>query len=527
MTALLAGVRCAYLTGEPIRVDSLGDQVAAVLVRSAFGHEYPGQLLNGEALVTGVPTGTHALELRSARGELLAEELLSVRDRAGEDPILVFATSFDSETVPRSLSWLARLRCTVVQIYDWMESYSKPLGPAGIYRDRLGRSIDRDALVDLIKGLKGFGVVPQAYAPVLAADPGKTPGLRLYRNDGAVESLGELLDIMDPGAPAWHEHWLSQYGAAADELGFGGFHLDTYGYPRGAVDAHGNAVQMDVRYQAFVRAVRARRPHDLLSFNQVNGVPAALDVPAPPSFRYAEVWPPNDRWRHLEGLMARSAGRAARHGDTLAIYPPVWDGDRGDAVRTAVLTEAVTTMLGMGLLVWGDHAAALRHPYYVDHERLLPDEAETVIRWHRFALRCRDLFKTGEDTSWFEFDDENAAVTVSAAVPVKPEPDGGVVFARAVRTERTLVVGLLDLSGSSQGSWASGTAPGNCTAANVSALLPDPGTWRADVAILGRNEGRFSTLATSITPHREGLAVSAEVPLVAGWSVLRLEREEN
>jgi len=527
MTALLAGVRCAYLTGEQIHVDWLGDDVAVVLVRTAFGHEYSGQLLNGEAHITGVPVGTHALELRSANGELLAEELLSVRDAPGDDPILAFATSFDAQTVPLSLHWLERLRCTVVQIYDWMETYSAPLGPAGVYRDRIGRTIDRDALVDLIEGLKRLGAVPQAYAPVIAANPGDTPDLRLFRNDGAVESLGGLLEIMDPGLPEWQDRWLREYGAAADVLGFGGFHLDTYGYPRAAVDANGKSVEIGARYDAFVRTVRAGRPQDLLSFNQVNGVPSGFEPPEPPSFRYAEVWPPNDRWRHLEGLMARSAGGASRRGDTLAIYPPVWNEARGKALMTTVLTEAVTTMLGLGLLIWGDNAAALRHPYYVDHERLLSEEADTVISWHRFALRCRDLFKTGEDTSWYELDDENAAVTVSAAVPVRPEPDGGAVFARVFRTDRTVVVGLLDLSGSAHGSWSEGTTAGKCTAAKVSALVPEVEAWRADVAVLGRDGGRFSPLSLDVEPHREGLALGAEVPLVTGWSVLRLMKEEN
>ncbi len=39
--------------------------------------------------------------------------------------------------------------------------------------------------------------------------------------------------------------------------------------------------------------------------------------------------------------MDRSAGQAQRFGDTLAVYPPVWAGNRDAALRTAVLTEAV------------------------------------------------------------------------------------------------------------------------------------------------------------------------------------------
>ena len=57
------------------------------------------------------------------------------------------------------------------------------------------------------------------------------------------------------------------------------------------------------------------------------------------------------------------------------------------------------------------------------------DEAATVIAWRRFALRCRDLFLEGEDTSWYEIGDENGAVAVETTAPVRPEPVGGALFA--------------------------------------------------------------------------------------------------
>ena len=105
----------------------------------------------------------------------------------------------------------------------------------------------------------------------------------------------------------------------------------------------------------------------MLSFNQVNGVPRDFELPGSPGFRYVEVWPPNDRWRHLEGLLARSSPAQARR--VLAIYPPVWSAERAPALRTALLTEAVATTLGASLLVWGDDRGCLQHPYYVDHEQ--------------------------------------------------------------------------------------------------------------------------------------------------------------
>jgi dextranase len=527
VTVALSDVRCAYQVGEAITSEQLAVGTRDALVRTAFGQVIPGVIAGASARVDGVPAGTHALELRSASGELLAEELVSVRRSPGEDPVVAFATSFDAGSVSATLRWLQRLRCTVVQLYDWMETYSSPLGPPGVYHDRLHRAIDRRALQSLIDGIRRLGAVPQAYAPVCAADPGTHPEWRLLRNDGAPESLGDLLEIMDPGSLEWQRHWLEQYGAAADTLGFGGFHLDTYGYPRAAADARGTPVSIEQGYASFVRAVRDGRPADLLSFNQVNGVPGGFAPPGPPAFRYAEVWAPNDRWRHLEGLRARSAADGAACGDTLAIYPPVWDGDRDAGLRTVVLSEAVATALGIGALIWGDAAGALRHPYYVDHERLTVGEAEIALAWHRFALRCRDLFRAGTDTSWAELGDENAAVTVAADVPVRPEPDGGSLFARVVHGARSITVSLLDLSGSARGSWSEPTARGHCATADVSALVARPDAWRASTAVLGRAGGRFEPVGLRAAAHREGRALTCRVPLVDGWSVVRFELEEG
>ncbi len=523
----LDDLRCLYASGQEITTEIGADGVSARL-RTAFGRTFSAVLDGSLARFSDIPPGTHVVEVLGVDEALLAEEIVSVREDPGEEPIMAFATSYDADTVPATLAWLRQLRCTTVQLYDWMQSYSEPLGPVGTYRDALGREIDRGALQALIDGIREMGAVAQAYAPVCAADPGANAAWRLLRNDGDPESLGDLLDIMDPGNPAWQRYWIERYGQAADALGFNGFHLDTYGYPRGAVDGAGRPVPIADRYASFIDAVRAARPDDVISFNQVNGVPAAIRPADRPGFRYVEVWPPNDRWRHLEALMARSAGRdSERRGDTLAIYPPVWEGERPAALRTVVLSEAIATVLGIGTLIYGDAGGALRHPYYVDHERLQEAERRTVLDWHRFSLRCRDLFTHGEDTSWFELDDENAAVKVSAAVPASPEPAGGKLFTRVLHATSTVVVSVIDLSGSVEGSWAAGTERGVCESATVTALVDRPERWRAQLAVLGREGGRFQPVQLREVAHREGRAVACEVPLEAGWSVLRLQNGEG
>ncbi len=271
--------------------------------------------------------------------------------------------------------------------------------------------------------------------------------------------------------------------------------------------------------------VRAARPDAVLSFNQVNGVPRGFPPPPPPSFRYMEVWPPNDRWRHLEGLRSRSAGNGNWQGDTFAVYPPVWDGERSAALRTVLLTEAVITSLGSSALLYGDRRGALRRPYYPDYERLGREEAGMALAWHRFALRLRDLFLDGEDTTWYDVGDENGAVSVEWDGPVRPEPVGGAVFARVVRSANDITVSVLDLSGSAEGSWSEPTGPGRCRSTIVRVLLDVPAKWTAAAAVLGRAGERFAAVPFTVVSHREGSAAMVRLPVDGGWSVLHLRRE--
>ncbi|MGP8162387.1 MAG: glycoside hydrolase family 66 protein [Acidimicrobiales bacterium] len=526
-----ADLRTRYSTSEPVIVRDLPPGTASVICRTAFGTTRRALFEDGAALLSGLPAGTHVLESWSRERKLLAEEYTTVSEQPGDDPVMGFATSFVPERVDRVLSWLRGLRCTVVQAYDWMQRYSAPLPGNEHYANPLARQLSRSALKRLVSGVRGFGAVVQAYAPVCAAEPRfaeSHPDWLLFRSDGSPQHLGDLLQIMDPANTAWQAHWLAAYGVAADAIGFDGFHLDTYGYPRRPFDVAGRSRSIEHAYRAFVTRVRAALPSTTLSFNQVNGVPSGFAVPAPPAFRYVEVWPPNDRWCHLEGLIGRASGRSPRVGGVLALYPPVWDGDRVGAVHTVALTEAVTTALGNGLLVLGDNTGVLCDSYYPDHERLRDGEAATILDWHRFALRCRDLFRQGKDTSWCEVGDENGAVRVQApGALVSPEPGAGTLFARVVRTSSTTAISCIDLSGSRDGSWSQPTAGGTAREAHIEVLVAEPDRCRATVAVLGAAGGRFRETQLTATSHREGQAVELRLPIIKGWSVALLEESRG
>jgi Glycosyl hydrolase family 66 len=541
-TAPFPALKTFYLSGQPVYLPQLPHRADVVVARSAFGRTQCALVHDGAATLPSLAPGTYAIEARSHDGSLLAEELTTVAATHGDRPVPGFVTSFDAGAVPGVLGWLRDLRCTSVQFYDWMQTYAAPLADTDSYTDRLGRKHSLTAIAQLTDGCRAFGATPQAYAPVYAADPdfGRAhPEWLLSRSDSGPQRLGDLLEITNPGNPDWQLHWLDSYGAAADALGFGGFHLDTYGYPREPLDASGRPVAMDAAYAGFLRTVRSALPAHVVSFNQVNGVPRGFKAAGPPGYRYVEVWPPNDRWRHLESLLQRSApGAGASDGGAsdglgqlavLAIYPPVWTGDRAAGLRTVVLTEAITVTLGASMLVFGDDQGCLQHPYYPDYQPLTADDSAHVLRWHRFGLRCRDLFAAGTDTSWYDIGDENGAVSVQwedggSSGAVLPEPVGGAVYVRVVRHEECVAVSVLDLSGSKDGSWQSPTGAGRCRRAMVSVLLDRPGDWHAEAAVLGQDGDRFAPVNGALGVHREGSSIEIELPVVAGWSVLRLTR---
>ncbi len=541
----MEGLRAFYVLGQDIVVQPKPERTT-IVARDCWDRVTTASD-EDQALLSGLGPGTYVVEAQDPTGRVVADELTTVGRHPGERPVHGFATSFTAEALEDTLQWLRSLRCTVVQIYDWMESYSAPLGPSPGWKDPSGRDVSFQALQDLASGIRAQGGVAHAYAPLYAIDPpfaAQHLDWLMYRGDGSPERLFDGIQLADPSNPEWQAHFSATYGRAAESIGFGGFHLDTYGFPRAGRDKRGRPIDMRAAYSSFLRAFRSTRPGELLSFNQVNGVPSALALPGGPAFRYCEIWAPNDRWRHFEGLLDRSAGLAGHLGPakggplargTLACYPPVWsaqdcsggaeDQARTDALRTVVLTEAIATSLGASLLVYGDRRAALADAYYPKHERLSRSEAATALAWHRFALACRDLFLEGEDTSWYDIGDDNGAVRVLwGGGPVSPEPLGGSVFARVARDDHYVAVSVLDLSGSEKGSWSRPTRPGHCRSVQVQVLLDAPEHWRAYVAVLGRDGDRFAPVEFSVVGHREGLAAEVEVPVQAGWSVLRLLR---
>jgi dextranase len=545
-TQKFSELRAFHSTRETIVIEDLPQGSVRVSALLASGDSMEATL-DGEWTLPHLLAGTYAVQAIDESGRLLGEMITTVESDPGERPVHGFATSFTDDDIPSVLEWHRSLRSTVVQIYDWMASYTEPLGPSTGWKDPSNRPVSLDALRSLADGLDVQGSVAHAYVPIYAVGHGFAklhPEMLMYEDNGVAIAFMDQIVLANPGNEAWQRHFVESYGSAAAAIGFNGFHVDTYGYPRVAFDADGNVIDMRSAYESFLRFVRSAWPDTLISFNQVNGVPSGAKLPPGPRFRYCEIWPPNDEWRHFEGLLDRSSGVAGRFGPndertallrgSIACYPPVWGvgGDSGpveglareNSLRTDVLTEAIATQLGASALIYGDKGAALCDPYYPKHAVLSAGERDEVIAWRHFALRCRDLFLHGEDTSWYEIDDENGAVAIEADVPVSPEPVGGGVFARVVHADAVVTVGVVDLTGSVNGKWSEPTAQGTVSEVTIRVLVDHPNAWTPYAAVLGAVDEHFAVIDSVIVPHRQGRALEVTLPLVEGWSVLRLSR---
>ena len=95
----------------------------------------------------------------------------------------------------------------------------------------------------LATGLHELGAVAHAYAPIYAVGnefAAEHPEMLMYEDNGSADPLPRPDRAGQSRQREWQRTSSESYGAAADAIGFDGFHVDTYGYPRGRNDADGS-----------------------------------------------------------------------------------------------------------------------------------------------------------------------------------------------------------------------------------------------------------------------------------------------
>ncbi|NUR24313.1 MAG: hypothetical protein HOV83_00385, partial [Catenulispora sp.] len=313
-----------------LTVERLGRTVATVTVPASATTVALPELPEGGYSVT--------LDGEHTAVEVLADPV----ERLRYGFVAAYAPGRDPAGVQR---FFRRLHLSAAQFYDWAYRHADLLGPA-VYDDPLGQPVSLDTVIRFATALRDAGTAPLGYAAVYGVGDGEWERWRhaaLLRPDGEAYALADFLRIVDPAHPEWLAHFTADLRKAADAVGFAGFHLDQYGFPRRAVRPDGTRVDLAESFATLIEAVRAALPDKTLIFNNVNDFPVWTTALRAQDVTYTEPWEPHEGLADLAAIATRARLLAPARPAVLAAYQTAYD-------RLPAATAEVTNRLTMATL---------------------------------------------------------------------------------------------------------------------------------------------------------------------------------
>jgi dextranase len=523
MTELLP-TRTSYLAGEgvgievrgldgagAIEVRHLGDPVVVVEVRA-----------DGVVELGPLPVGGYSVELGAAR---TAVDVVADRRSVLRYGFVVdYRPDRDLAAVQDNLR---RLHLTGVQFYDWAYRHADLLGGGERYDDALGQPVSLATVRSLIGACHEVGSDALGYAAVYAVGPDEWPKWEhdaLLTATGNPYALGDFLFVLDPAAPDWLEHFTADLAAATEQVGFDGFHLDQYGYPKVAERPDGRRVDVARSFCRMIEAVRAALPASRLVFNNVNDFPTWATAHAPQDAVYIEVWKPQLGLGHLAQTVTRARAEAGGKPVVVAAYQHVYDtAPTEHADLAAAFSMATLFSHGASQLFCGEADRILVDPYYVRNHTVAASTADLLHRYYDFAVAHTELLfdpAITEVTASFAGDYNDDLDVTYPSVEVEQLPTAGTVWRRVtqVATGR-YALHLINLSGQADVCWDAArnhpadTGPGILRIRRAGAQLPrvrcgspDGGHHMMDLAVTA--DGDFAT---------------AVLPAVQIWQVVLID----
>jgi dextranase len=523
--------RAWFGAGDEVRVEVRGVTGAGELTLWRLGEQQGAWATDGSGFVSlgTPPAGGYGVEWTD--GTVVLRTAVQV---AGADTTRLrygFTVDYTPGRDPRGLiDTVRRLHLTDVQFYDWAYRHADLLGGGEDYEDALGQPVSLATVRRLADGVRAAGARALGYAAVYAVGPREWDDWKqwaLLDAAGEPYALGDFLFIVDPAAVPWLSHFRDELAAAARTVGFDGFHLDQYGYPKHARRADGRTVDVAQSFDTLIGGVRDALPDAHLVFNNVNDFPTWTTAASPQDAVYIEVWDP-----HLTlGSLAAVVGRArAAGGDkpiAIAAYQHVYDSAPAVAAdRATAFTMATLFSHGATQLLAGEADRILVDPYYVRNHVVEDSTADLLRRWYDFMVEHDELLfdpaivdVTGSYAGRYN-DDLDVSY---AEAEVTGEPVAGAVWRRVVQTQRGLVVHLINLAGQPDTLWdapkegVGDVGPGTLRLRAVAGSTP-----RVRVA----DPDRSPRLA-DLPVHADGTHATVVLPPPGAWQVVLVELEPD
>ena len=449
----LLPLRATYLPGQPLDLEVRGDAVPGDVVVSRLGDPVARISFDGGPAIrlAALPEGRYGIELDGQQS--LARTAVEVTSTPRSRLRYGFAVDFSPGRDTAALSDLVRrLHLTGVQFYDWAYRHADLLGGGDCYEDALGQPVDLTTVSRLIDAVHAVGASAIGYAAVYAVGPDEWERWRhdaLVRPGGEPYSLGDFLTIVDPASEDWLEHLCAELRASREQLGFAGFHLDQYGYPKIARRADGAVVRVDESFVRMISGVRDAVPEAHLVFNNVNDFPTWATASAPQDAIYIEPWAPVDTLGALAARVSRARDAAQGKPVVMAAYQHVYDSAAPDAAdRATALTMAMLFSHGATQLLAGEGDRILVDPYYVRNHVVAPSTASMLVRWYDFLVEYDEVLVSPElvdVTASFAGSYNDDCDVAYPGAPTHDEAVTGGVWRRITSAQNRLVVHLINL----------------------------------------------------------------------------------
>ncbi len=425
---------------------------------------------------------------------------------------------------------IRRLHLSGIQFYDWAYRHADLLGGGDNYLDALSQPISLDTVKNLVTTVQGVGAMALGYAAVYAVGQNEWELWKehaLLTPTGSPYGLGDFLFILDPASKDWLVHFTNELTSATHSIGFDGFHLDQYGYPKIASRADGAIVDVADSFDQVIRAVRSALPQSNLIFNNVNDFPTWVTVNSPQDVIYIEVWPPHVTLNSLGAVVTRAKNLGGGKPILIAAYQHVYDESPVAASDLATkFTMATLFSHGASQILAGESDRILVNPYYVQNHVAAVSTQDLLKNWYDFLVE-HDHFLlnpgivevtgsyAGKYNDECEVDFTDARVSESA--------DAGTVWRRITAINNQLIVHLINLVGQEDTLWDSPRKE-----------IRNPGRAILRVKAVKGQVPRVRIASPDITPRLIDLPVSIEgdyalvqLPPISIWQVIVIDHSQQ
>lgn len=304
-----------------------------------------------------------------------------------------FLSDFEKFDNDEDIKWMNANHLNYIQFYDWSFRHHKMIPPQTIFSDAMGKKCNLDVVKKKIESCKKRNMKPIAYGPVYAASK------EFYENnrkDAYYSQPNKPLTFIDifyfmniSEKSSWPKHIISQYKECINEVGFLGLHLDTYGYPKRALDYENKVNYLENDLPKFLNQVSKELKDAPLIFNNVGAWPLEKMTGVDQKAIYIEVWPPYDTFYNLKELINKA--KEGLKPVILSAYISSFRTDRERALYNALLTTFYINTLGATHLYLGEEGAVITQGYYCDYTKLRKNEKLLIQKYQDFFVAYQQI----------------------------------------------------------------------------------------------------------------------------------------